>query len=55
MLCLSKHFFNLNEEKQKRILDCIFDEFSEYPYEEASISRVVKKCGNSKRQFLSVF
>jgi len=48
-------FFNLQEEKQKRILGCIFDEFSEHPYEEASISRVVKNAGIAKGSFYQYF
>ena len=39
-------FFNLPEEKRMLIRDIALDEFAEYPYDQASINRIVAKAGS---------
>lgn len=48
-------FLNLPEEKHKMILACAIDEFAEYGYDGASISRMVAKAGIAKGSFYQYF
>jgi len=48
-------FFNLPEEKRQRIIDESIEEFAEYYYHKASISRIVKKAGIAKGSFYQYF
>lgn len=48
-------FFNLPEEKRRRILDCAVDEFAEHGYDMASISRMVAAAGIAKGSFYQYF
>lgn len=48
-------FFNLPEEKKDRIIEIAIDEFSEYDYHKASISRIVKKAEIAKGSFYQYF
>jgi len=48
-------YFNLPEDKQKRILDCAVDEFAEQGYRAASISRIVAAAGIAKGSFYQYF
>ncbi len=48
-------FFNLHEEKRQRILDLAIEEFSNYDYQNASISRIVAAAGIAKGSFYQYF
>ena len=48
-------FFNLPDEKRQLIIDLAIDEFAEYSYKEASISRIVKHAGIAKGSFYQYF
>lgn len=48
-------FFNLPDNKRGKILDFAITEFSESPYEAASISKVVRDAGISKGSFYDYF
>jgi len=48
-------FFNLPEEKRKRILDVAMDEFATYPYSEASLSNIVARAGIAKGSMYQYF
>ncbi len=48
-------FFNLPEEKQKRIIDLAMDEFASHPYSKASLSRVVTRAGIAKGSMYQYF
>lgn len=48
-------FFNLPEDKLNRIIDCAVDEFAEYGYTGASISRMVAAAGIAKGSFYQYF
>lgn len=48
-------FFNLPEEKQKRILDVAVKEFAEHGYKGANISRMVLAAGIAKGSFYQYF
>lgn len=48
-------YFNLPEDKQKRILDCAVDEFAEKGYRAASISHIVATAGIAKGSFYQYF
>ncbi|WP_432402427.1 TetR/AcrR family transcriptional regulator [Wukongibacter sp. M2B1] len=48
-------FFNLSEEKRQRIIDESIEEFAEYYYHKASISRIVKNAGIAKGSFYQYF
>lgn len=50
-----KIFFNLPNEKRERILDIAVTEFSENPYDTASISKIVRESGISKGSFYNYF
>jgi AcrR family transcriptional regulator len=50
-----KTFFNLPEEKQKRVLETALEEFSEKGYEGASINLIVSKLGIAKGSIYQYF
>ncbi|MBM4277661.1 MAG: TetR/AcrR family transcriptional regulator [Deltaproteobacteria bacterium] len=50
-----KTFFNLPEEKQKRVLETALEEFSENGYEGASINLIVSKLGIAKGSIYQYF
>jgi AcrR family transcriptional regulator len=48
-------FFNLPAEKRHRIVEAALDEFAEFPYDTASISRLVARAGIAKGSFYQYF
>ena len=48
-------FFNLLQEKRDRIAELAVDEFSRFPYAQASISRIVERAGIAKGSFYQYF
>ncbi len=48
-------FINLPQPKRDKILDVSLDEFYEYGYEKASISRIVQRAGIAKGSFYQYF
>lgn len=48
-------FFNLREKKRKEIIDACFEEFALHDYQNASISRIVKKLGIAKGSIYQYF
>ena len=48
-------FFNLPPEKRARIAELAIEEFSEHPFNEASISRIVARAGIAKGSFYQYF
>lgn len=48
-------FFNLQKDKQKKILDASKKEFSEYSFYDASINRIIKDAGISRGSFYQYF
>ena len=48
-------FFNLPEDKRTLICDVAIDEFAEYPFDQASINRIVAKSGIAKGSFYQYF
>ncbi|WP_280772044.1 TetR/AcrR family transcriptional regulator [Salipaludibacillus daqingensis] len=48
-------FYNLPSEKRQFIIDVIIDEFYEYGFEKASISRIVQQAGIAKGSFYQYF
>ncbi len=48
-------FFNLPADKRARIAELAIEEFSERPYNEASISRIVARAGIAKGSFYQYF
>ncbi len=48
-------FFNLPKEKRERIVMASIDEFAQYYYHKASISRIVKNAGIAKGSFYQYF
>ena len=48
-------FLNLPEEKRGRIIDIAIDEFAEYGYQQASISRIVERSEIAKGSFYQYF
>lgn len=48
-------FYNLTEEKKKLIIDITINEFYQYGYEKASISRIVEKAAIAKGSFYQYF
>ncbi len=48
-------FYNLTEEKKKLIIDITINEFYQYGYEMASISRIVEKAAIAKGSFYQYF
>lgn len=52
---VSLTFQNLKPEKKQVIIEAALDEFSEYPFSEASITNIVKKAGISRGSFYQYF
>lgn len=48
-------FFNLPQDKKDKILDAAIDEFAEYTYHKASISRIVERAQIAKGSFYQYF
>jgi AcrR family transcriptional regulator len=48
-------FFNLPEDKRALICDVAFDEFAEFPFDQASINRIVSNSGIAKGSFYQYF
>ncbi len=48
-------FFNLPEEKRTLICDVALDEFAEYPFDQASVNRIVSNSGIAKGSFYQYF
>lgn len=48
-------FFNLQEDKQNKILDASKKEFREYGFYDASINRIIKEAGISRGSFYQYF
>ena len=48
-------FFKLPEDKRALICDVAFDEFAEYPFDQASINRIVANSGIAKGSFYQYF
>lgn len=48
-------FFNLPEEKKKRIIDAAIDEFSKYSFHKARITAIADKAGIAKGSFYQYF
>lgn len=52
---VSLTFRNLKPEKKETIIDAALEEFSTYPFNEASITSIVKKAGISRGSFYQYF
>ena len=52
---IKKTFYNLSEEKQKRIVDAIVKEFADSPTEKVSINRIIKVDDISRGSFYQYF
>jgi AcrR family transcriptional regulator len=48
-------FFNLPEDKRKAICEVAIQEFAEYPFDQASINRIVSRAGIAKGSFYQYF
>jgi AcrR family transcriptional regulator len=48
-------FENLPEEKRRRLIDLAVDEFTEHPYAQASLSRIVARAGIAKGSIYQYF
>lgn len=48
-------FFKLNEEKKQAIMTSAFTEFERYPFDEASINRIIKQAKISRGSFYLYF
>ncbi len=48
-------FFNLPDKKREKILDVAITEFSEFPYNTASISKIIRIAGIAKGSFYKYF
>ena len=48
-------FFNLPEVKRGAILDAALEEFAAYPYDQASVNRIVARAGIPKGSFYQYF
>ena len=48
-------FLNLPEDKRQKIIDCAVDEFAQYDYQSASVSRMVTQAGISKGSLYQYF
>ncbi|MFO7881332.1 MAG: TetR/AcrR family transcriptional regulator [Kosmotogaceae bacterium] len=48
-------FFNLSEEKGKRVIDAAIDEFADYGYSRARINEIVRKAAIPKGSFYQYF
>ena len=51
----TKTFFNLPEAKRQRLMDAVWEEFSTYPYAEASINRIIQAADISRGSFYQYF
>ena len=51
----TKTFFNLPEEKSKKLLEAIYEELSRVPFAEVSINQIVKSAGISRGSFYQYF
>ena len=47
-------FFNLPDDKRRRILDVVIDEFADNDYANVSISRIVARAGIAKGSFYNI-
>ena len=52
---IKQTFYNLPEEKRKRIVDAVIAEFSESEDEKISINRIIKRAGISRGSFYQYF
>lgn len=48
-------FFNLQEDKRKRIIDAAVDEFAVYDFNDATVNRIVKNASIAKGSFYQYF
>ena len=48
-------FFNLPDDKRSLICDVAVEEFAEYPFDQASVNRIVAKAGIAKGSFYQYF
>lgn len=48
-------FYNLPEEKRQKLLECAIDEFAEYDYHSASITKIVTRAGIAKGSLYQYF
>ena len=48
-------FYNLEETKKERIIEALYDEFSEYSYDKASITRICERADIAKGSFYQYF
>ncbi|NMA67994.1 MAG: TetR/AcrR family transcriptional regulator [Desulfitobacterium sp.] len=48
-------FFNLPEEKRRRIMEAAIKEFSEYPFEQANITRIIEEAKIPRGSFYQYF
>ena len=51
----TKTFFNLPEEKRKKLLDAIHEEFSRVPFDEVSINQIIRIAGIPRGSFYQYF
>lgn len=51
----SQTFFNLDKNKQKKLLDVAMEEFSNYSYNEVSINQIIMKAGIPRGSFYMYF
>ncbi|MTI69683.1 MAG: TetR/AcrR family transcriptional regulator [Firmicutes bacterium] len=51
----TKTYFNLNEEKQKRVYRAVFDEYSRVPLEEVSVKNIVNSADIPRGSFYQYF
>lgn len=48
-------FFNLDPEKRQGVVDAAVEEFAQYAFEQASLSKIVEKCGIAKGSMYQYF
>ncbi len=53
-LCRKKPFYNLPEDKKKRILDAAAEEIVRVPASEMSINKIIQKADISREAFISI-
>ena len=51
----TKTFFNLPEEKRKKLLDAIHEELSRVPFDEVSINQIIRRAGIPRGSFYQYF
>lgn len=51
----SETFFNLPEDKRQAIYQAALDEFAIHPFKQASVNRIVARCGIAKGSFYQYF